>query len=91
MKKGVAKILDEEDTGDVSATASSSSTPAAPKPSGIAEMWTLALACATGAPMDDYYDPPRTSSGVGWISHPDVNSTKKGIGLSAMQYTLYHF
>lgn len=72
MKMGVARILDEEDSFPTHiATADT------PKTSSFADMWNLALSCATGGPLDDYDPPPSTSRQFQWKSH-EPTPVKKG-------------
>ena len=73
MKKGVTQILDEEERTSTD-PAHINQDPAArpPATSSFADLWTLALSCAIGAPIEDDYPWPEqrhsSSSGVGWIS-----------------------
>ncbi|CAE7498006.1 unnamed protein product [Symbiodinium microadriaticum] len=68
MKKGVAQILDEEDQTQ------SRHAPAQFSTSSFADLWSLALSCAIGAPLDDELSISEnrhrasSSTGPGWIS-----------------------
>jgi hypothetical protein len=76
MKRGVAKILDEEDS--LSASSTPQTTAQSPNASSFADMWNLALSCAIGGPMDEYDTHPSYGSRqFQWKSH-EPSPMKKG-------------